>query len=116
METGLTRHPSPSAALVASSTALSFRTGNAPGSARHTGQVLTLGAAPKSVEQPQNAFVRVLSCTCTSSPTTISYRSLIAPTGNAGVGVVGVKIACTPLANTERKSSAMSVRTACAFL
>src|SRR4029077_11958196 len=75
METGLTLHPSPSDALVASSTALSFRTGNAPGSARHTGHVLTLGAAPKSVEQPQNAFVRVLSCTGRSSPTTISNRS-----------------------------------------
>src|SRR5687768_17114691 len=45
----------------------------------------------------------------------ISYGSLIAPMWNAGVGVVGVKIALTPLENTALKSSAIRLRTACAF-
>ena len=49
------------------------------------------GAAPKSVEQLQKALVRVLSCTCTSSPTTISYFS---PSGSAAsTGVVVAPVA-----------------------
>jgi len=56
----------------ASSTACSLSTGSAPGRARHTGHMFEFGGAPKSVGHPQNAFVRVFSCTWTSSPTTIS--------------------------------------------
>src|SRR5437868_10419253 len=67
------RQPRASAALIARSTACSFSTGSDPGSARHTGHVLLFGEAPKSVEQRQKIFVAVLSWTCTSSPTTISY-------------------------------------------
>jgi hypothetical protein len=46
----------------------------------------------------------------------ISYGSDFAPSGNAGVGVVGVKSTSTPELNTARKSSAMRARTSCAFL
>src|SRR5262245_40666396 len=76
MEVPCTVHSSASAARTASSTTCEFKTGSAPGRARQTGQVLEFGGAPKLVEQQQKIFVRVLSCTCTSSPTTISYRPL----------------------------------------
>ena len=39
----------------------------------------------------------------------MSYGSDFAPMGKAGVGVVGVRSACTPEAKTRLKSSAMSV-------
>src|SRR5688500_4573106 len=77
MDVSLTLHPRATAARVASVTASALRTGSAPGRARHTGQVLAFGDAPKSAEQPQKALLVVLSCTCTSSPTTISYMSLL---------------------------------------
>src|SRR5208283_2355922 len=60
-------------ASVANSTAFSFRTGNAPGSPRQTGQMLVFGSAPNRLAQPQNALVAVSSCTCTSRPITGSY-------------------------------------------
>src|SRR6185503_20024041 len=46
----------------------------------------------------------------------ISYGSDFAPSGNAGVGVVGVNNKCTPEAKTLAKSRAMRARTCCAFL
>src|SRR5271168_1748414 len=51
--------------------------GSAPGNPRHTGHVFEFGASPKFVEQPQNAFVRVSSCACTSRPITASYRAIV---------------------------------------
>src|SRR6185503_6582060 len=45
----------------------------------------------------------------------ISYGSDLEPSGNAVVGVVGVKRRCTPLANTFAKSRVISARTRCAF-
>src|ERR687895_162029 len=81
-------HPSANAARVASSTARLLSTGSAPGRARHTGQTFVLGGAPKSVEHEQNTFVRVLSCTWTSRPTTISYFSVTF--GSAVAVVTGV--------------------------
>src|SRR3954471_874188 len=64
------------AARVANSTALQFRTGNAPGSPRHTGQTFELGGSPKWVEQEQKIFDAVSNCTWTSSPITGSYFDL----------------------------------------
>src|SRR5271154_6404693 len=61
------------AANTANSTARLFSTGSAPGSPRQTGQIFVFGGAPNFAEQPQKAFVRVSSCTWTSSPITGSY-------------------------------------------
>src|SRR5687768_16902548 len=58
------------AILTASSTALSLKTGSAPGSPRHVGHVFVLGASPKRVGQAQNAFVAVRNWQWTSSPMT----------------------------------------------
>jgi hypothetical protein len=66
----LTRQPSASAARSASVTARREGTGSAPGSARQTGQTSVFGCAPKRFAQPQNSFVRVSSCACTSRPIT----------------------------------------------
>jgi hypothetical protein len=44
----------------------------------------------------------------------ISYGSLTAPSGNAGVGVVGVKSRST-FSNARAKSCAMRPRTCCAL-
>jgi hypothetical protein len=38
----------------------------------HTGHVCVFGRAPNVVGQPQNIFVRVVSCAWTSSPMTTS--------------------------------------------
>jgi len=56
--------------LIVDSIATSFTTGSAPGSPRHTGQVCVFGAAPNSVEQPQNIFDTVPSSTWVSRPNT----------------------------------------------
>src|SRR5271154_5349340 len=61
------------AASTANSTARLLSTGSAPGSPRQTGQMLVFGGAPNFAEQLQKAFVRVSSCTWTSSPITGSY-------------------------------------------
>ncbi|MND06150.1 hypothetical protein D3C83_273630 [compost metagenome] len=45
----------------------------------------------------------------------ISYGSLMAPNGKAGVGVVGVSSTWTPPAKTRSKSRAMSARTSIAL-
>ena len=60
---------------MADSMALAFTTGSDPGSPRQTGQVWVFGSAPNTVEQPQNIFDAVFSSTCTSRPSTGSYRS-----------------------------------------
>src|SRR5690348_1035965 len=60
---------------MARSSACPLNTGKAPGRPRHTGQTFLLGGSPKRVEQAQKAFVSVASWTCTSSPTTHSYRA-----------------------------------------
>src|SRR2546425_4481495 len=73
MEVSLIRQFSAVAASTANSTALRFRTGNAPGSPRQTGQTLVFGGSPKRVEQEQKILVAVRSWTCTSSPMTGSY-------------------------------------------
>ncbi len=62
--------------LIVYSIALALATGNAPGRARQTGQVCVLGAAPKSVAQPQNIFDAVPSSTWVSRPITGSYRAM----------------------------------------
>src|SRR6267154_1369691 len=67
------RQPSAIAASVANSTALRFRTGNAPGIPRQTGQTFVLGGSPKPVEQEQKILEAVSNCTWTSSPMTGSY-------------------------------------------
>src|SRR5262245_32481188 len=76
MEVECTSQPSASEAFTARATACSFNTGSAPGNARHTGHVLAFGASPKLAEQRQKILVAVLRCTCTSSPTTISYLAM----------------------------------------
>src|SRR3954469_25319847 len=58
---------------MASSTARRFRTGNAPGYPRQTGQTCVFGGAPKEVEQAQKVFVAVDKCACTSRPMTASH-------------------------------------------
>src|SRR5579871_2496728 len=73
MEVSRTWQFSACAASTANSTAFLFRTGNAPGSPRHTGQTFVLGGAPNWVEHPQNIFVAVRSWTWTSRPITGSY-------------------------------------------
>ncbi len=55
---------------MADSRPLALRTGSAPGRPRHTGHTCVFGAAPKTVEHPQNIFVAVLCSTCTSNPMT----------------------------------------------
>ena len=56
-----------------SRTASRLMTGIAPGSPRQTGQVCELGGAPsRSLEQPQNIFEAVRSCTWISMPMTAS--------------------------------------------
>jgi hypothetical protein len=54
----------------ADSSAFSLSTGSAPGRPRQTGHTWVFGAAPKTVEQPQNILVTVLSSTWTSRPST----------------------------------------------
>jgi len=49
-----------------------FTTGRVPGIPWHTGHVWVFGGAPKVVGQPQNIFVRVVSCAWTSRPMTTS--------------------------------------------
>src|SRR3954470_5820729 len=53
--------------------AFSLATGRAPGSPRQTSHVRVFGGSPNDSSQPQNIFVRVLSCTWISSPMTGSY-------------------------------------------
>ena len=43
-----------------------------PGMARSTALAWELGLAPKRVEAPEKIFDSVASCTCTSSPITVS--------------------------------------------
>src|SRR5207248_1373834 len=62
-----------SAARKASSSALRFITGSAPGYPRQTGQTLVFGAAPKAVGQAQKIFVAVSSRAWTSRPMTASH-------------------------------------------
>src|SRR5213083_2817904 len=54
-------------------------TGSAPGNPRHTGQTCVLGGAPNAVEQPQNIFDFVRSCTCVSSPMIVSQLIRLRP-------------------------------------
>src|SRR5438105_2810676 len=61
------------AARMASSTALRFSTGSAPGYPRQTGQTLVLGGAPNRVVQEQKIFVAVKRRACTSRPMTASH-------------------------------------------
>src|SRR6266496_2910364 len=53
--------------------------GSAPGRPRHTGQTFVLGGAPNAVEQPQNILDTVRSCTCVSSPMTVSHSGVAVP-------------------------------------
>src|SRR5690606_27344879 len=54
-------------------TASWFNTGNVPGNPRSTNDACVLGSAPYVVELPENNFDWVESCTCTSSPMTVSH-------------------------------------------
>ena len=56
--------------MIPKCTASAFVTGSVPGWPRQTGQVRVLGASPNDSAQPQNIFVRVLSCTWISTPMT----------------------------------------------
>src|SRR5436309_6096641 len=62
-------------------------TGSAPGNPRHTGQTCVLGGAPNAVEQPQNIFDLVRSCTCVSSPMIVSQAGGV--TRRSGGGTAG---------------------------
>src|SRR5207248_10980917 len=64
--------PTARPSLTVHSIAFAFGTGSAPGCARQTGHVRVFGAAPKPTSQRQNIFVRVLSWTWISRPTTDS--------------------------------------------
>src|SRR5204863_336888 len=55
---------------IASSTTLWLSTGSTPGKPMHTGHVLSLGASPKRVAQPQKIFDAVSICAWTSRPIT----------------------------------------------
>src|SRR5579864_7002755 len=85
MERALTFAFSASDASMASSTAWRLSTGRAPGSPRHTGQTLVLGAAPKPVGHPQKILVWVASWTWTSSPITGSYLAMTSGAASASV-------------------------------
>src|SRR5207237_1369341 len=74
---GWTVQPSARAPRTASRIAAPFGIGRAPGSPRHTGQTCVLGGAPNAVEQPQNIFAFVRSCTCVSSTITVSQAAEI---------------------------------------
>src|SRR5258708_23449567 len=78
MDVSLMRQFRAIAASVANSTALRFRTGNAPGIPRQTGQTFVLGGSPKRVEQEEKIFEAVSNWTWTSSPITGSYFARIA--------------------------------------
>src|SRR6266852_1351696 len=93
MEVALMRQFSAMAASTANSTALRFRTGNAPGNPRHTGQTLVLGGSPKWVEQEQKILVAVRSWTCTSNPITGSYFDAAA-TDTSGVATIIAHYKC----------------------
>src|SRR5713101_9496229 len=84
------------AASTANSTALRFRTGNAPGNPRQTGQTLVLGGSPKWVEQEQKILVAVRSWTCTSNPMTGSYFDADA-TDTSGVATIIAHYKCRPM-------------------
>jgi len=81
------------AARVANSTALRFRTGNAPGKPRQTGQTWVFGGRPKRAEQEQKILLSVKSWTCTSSPITGSKPVRIGTsTGEDAVTVNDYKV------------------------
>src|SRR5712691_11347597 len=77
------------AARTANSTAFRFRTGNAPGRPKQTGQTFVLGGSPKRVEQEQKILVAVRSWTCTSSPMTGSYLARAATDVSGVVTISG---------------------------
>src|SRR5690606_37320384 len=54
-------------------------TGKVPGSARSNTLACVLGSAPNVVEEPENSLDLVASCTCTSSPMTVSHAMVISP-------------------------------------
>src|SRR3990170_2157302 len=91
-----TSQPNAMAARTARRTAPSLGTGNAPGSPRHTGQTLVLGASPKVVEQAQNILDRVLSWTWTSRPMTVSQVIAPPPPGPPGAPARTQPGACAP--------------------
>src|SRR3990167_4251405 len=49
-----------------------FKTGKTPGKAKSIAHACVFGSAPKAVDAPENIFVLVASCTCTSKPITVS--------------------------------------------
>ena len=72
MDRSLMCSPSASAARAPNSMTRRFKTGSAPGNARHTGHVFAFGSSPKRVEHPQKIFDSVLSWAWTSSPMMVS--------------------------------------------
>src|SRR3954467_1039840 len=72
----------------ADSSAFSLSTGRAPGRPRQTGQTWVFGAAPNTVEQPQNIFVTVFSSTWTSSPSTGSKAATASSYGTTASPVM----------------------------
>src|SRR5258705_9850133 len=81
---GCTVHPNAGAARAAILTASPFGIGSGPGNPRHTGHTCVLGGAPNAVEQPQNIFDLVRSCTWVSRPITVSQPALITPRPSPG--------------------------------
>src|ERR1700722_15907727 len=87
---------------MAISTARRFKTGNVPGSPRHTGHTLELGASPNRFAHPQKILLFVSSCTCTSSPMTGSYLAstsgAIAAVSDADLAISNRQLYhCTPV-------------------
>src|SRR5471030_20841 len=66
------------------SMAFLFGTGNAPGSAKHTGQTWVFGSPPKTFGQPQNILLTVLSSTWHSIPMTTSYLARVSGVTTTG--------------------------------
>src|SRR6184192_3078379 len=77
MDRSLTCSPSASAARAPNSMTRRFKTGSAPGNARHTGHVFAFGSSPKRVEHPQKIFDSVLSWAWTSSPMMVSQSLIV---------------------------------------
>ena len=70
IERGAISHSKAIAIISPKCTASALVTGSVPGWPRQIGQVRVLGSSPNESAQPQNIFVRVLSCTWISMPIT----------------------------------------------
>src|SRR5512138_1873036 len=89
------RAPTARPKRIAHSTAARLSTGSVPGSARSTAHACVFGGAPKAVDAPENALLRVSSCTCVSRPITTSWpRTRAADLTSHPAGHRAVPVAC----------------------